>query len=117
MTISLVSSCGTLATFFALWTNRWLGYANSFSHLFLALALLSSDPFLVALCCIVGTLNDERWPMSVPLLLYWHGSNHARAGVLNWTNATRVGIGLVAGVLSVLVVRHALTEGWVGPGN
>jgi hypothetical protein len=113
---SLLVVAGLSLTFFALWTNRWLGYADSFSHLFSALALLSSNPFLLALCCIIGTLNDERWLMSVPFLLYWHGSDHAKAGILNWTNTTRVGIGLAAGILSVLLVRHALTVGWLGPG-
>ena len=107
---SLLVVAGLSLTFFALWTNRWLGYADFFSHLFSALALLSSNPFLLALCCIVGTLNDERWLMSVPFLLYWHGSNHARAGVLNWTNATRAGIGLATGVLSVLVVLVCTDE-------
>jgi hypothetical protein len=113
---ALLVVAGLSLTFFGLWTNRWPGYPDSFSHLFSALALLCPNPLLLALCCIVGTLNDERWLMSVPFLLYWHGSNQARAGALNWANATRAGTGLVAGILSVLVVRHALTVGWLGPG-
>ncbi len=107
---------GLSLTFFGVWTNRWLGYPDSFSHLFSALALLSSNPFLLALCCIIGTLNDERWVMSVPLLLYWHGSNNAKVGILNLTNTTRAGIGLAVGILFVLLARHALTVGWLGPG-
>jgi hypothetical protein len=107
---------GLSLTFFAVLTNRWLGCPDSFSHLFSALALFSSNPFLLALCCIIGTLNDERWLMSVPFLLYWHGSNHAKAGIINWTNATRTGIGLAGGILVAMLVRHALTVGWLGPG-
>jgi hypothetical protein len=113
---ALLVVAGLSLTFFALWTNRWLGYSDSFSHLCSAVALLSSNPFLLALCCIIGTINDERWLMSVPFLLYWHGSNHAKADTINWTNATRSGIGLAAGVLVVLLVRYALTVGWLGPG-
>jgi hypothetical protein len=113
---ALLIVAGLSLTFFAVWTNRWLGSPDSFSHLFSALALVSSNPFLLALCCIVGTLNDERWLMSVPFLLYWHGSDQAKAGILNWKNATRAGTGIVAGIVSVFVVRHALTVGWLGPG-
>jgi len=113
---ALLIVAGLSLTFFAVWTNRWLGYPDSFSHLFSALALVSSNPFLLALCCIIGTLNDERWLMSVPFLLYWHGSDQAKAGILNWKNATRAGTGITAGIVSVLVVRHALTVGWLGPG-
>jgi hypothetical protein len=54
--------------------------------------------------------------MSIPFLLYWHGSNHAQPGVLDWKTATRAGIGLVAGIALVLLVRHALAVGWLGPG-
>jgi hypothetical protein len=54
--------------------------------------------------------------MSVPFLLYWHGSEHAQIGTLNWTNATRAGIGVAVGILFVLLVRYALTVGWFGPG-
>jgi hypothetical protein len=113
---ALLVVAGLALTFFAVLTNRWLGCPDSFSHLFSALALFSSNPFLLALCCVIGTLNDERWIMSVPLLLYWHGSNQSKAGIVNWTNAMRAGIGLAAGILVVILVRHALTVGWLGPG-
>jgi hypothetical protein len=79
------------------------------------LALISSNLFLLVLSCI-GTLNDERWLFSVPFLLYWHGSDHAKAGTINWTNAARAGIGITVGIVIVLLIRHALTVGWLGPG-
>jgi hypothetical protein len=115
-TFSLVTVAGLSLTFFALWTNRWLGYPDAFSHLCSALALLSANPLMLALFCIFGTLNDERWVISVPFLLYWHGSNHAKAGIFNWVDATRAGIGIGIGLLFVFLVRHALTVGWLGPG-
>jgi hypothetical protein len=113
---SILVVAGLSLTFFAHWTNRWLGIPDSFSHLFSALALVSSNPFLLGLCCIFGTLNDERWLFSVPFLLFWHGSNHAKAGTFSSMAATRAGIGLAAGILCVLLIRHALTKGWLGPG-
>jgi hypothetical protein len=113
---SLMIVAGLSLTFFAHWTNRWLGYPDAFSHLCSALGLLSSNPLILALICILGTFNDERWVMSVPFLLYWHGSNHAKAGIINWIAATRAGSGIGIGILFVLLVRHALTVGWLGPG-
>ncbi|HZM85932.1 MAG TPA: hypothetical protein VFF31_05170 [Blastocatellia bacterium] len=113
---SIMIVAGLSLTFFAHWTNRWLGYPDSFSHLCSALGLLSSNPLILALICILGTLNDERWVFSVPFLLYWHGSSHAKAGIINWIDATRAGAGLGIGILCVLLVRHALTVGWLGPG-
>jgi hypothetical protein len=113
---SILVVAGFSLTFFAHWTNRWLGFPDSSSHLVSALALLSSNPFLLALCCVFGTLNDERWLFSVPFLLFWHGSNHGKAGIFSSTAATRAGIGLAVGILFVLLIRHALTIGWLGPG-
>src|SRR5262249_369934 len=113
---SVLVVAGLSLTFFAHWTNRWLGYPDSFSHLASALALISSNPFLLSLGCLFGTLNDERWVFSVPFLLFWHGSNYARAAIFNSVAATRAGIGLATGILSVLLVRHALNVGWLGPG-
>jgi len=113
---SVLVAAGLSLTFFALWTNRWLGSPDSFSHLVSALALISSNPFLLALFCIVGTLNDERWLFSVPLLLFWHSTNFAKAGTFSSITAARTGIGLSAGVLFVLFIRYALTIGWLGPG-
>ena len=113
---SILVVAGLSLTFFAHWTNRWLGFPDSFSHLFSALALISSNPFLLAMCCIFGTLNDERWLFSVPLLLFWHRSNHAKVGKFSSRTATRAGIGLAVGILIVLLIRHALTIGWLGPG-
>jgi hypothetical protein len=54
--------------------------------------------------------------MSAPLLLYWHGYDHAKASIINWTSTAHVVIGLAAGILVVLLVRHALAVGWIGPG-
>ena len=113
---ALLIVAGLSLTFFAHWTSRWLGDPDSFSHLFSALALVFSNPFLLALSCIFGTLGDERWLFSVPFLLYWHASNHAEIGKFNWTAATRAGIGIAAGFMFVLLIRHALTIGWLGPG-
>src|SRR5262245_45796663 len=113
---SVLIVAGLSLTFFAHWSNRWLGVPDSFSHLSSALALISSNPFLLALCCILGTLNDERWLFSVPSLLFWHGSNHAKTATISSMSAMRAGIGLGAGILSVLLIRHALTVGWLGPG-
>ena len=113
---SILVIAGLSLTFFAHWTNRWLGFPDSFSHLASALALISSNPFLLALCCVFGTLNDERWLFSVPFLLFWHGSNHAKAGISSSTVTMHAGIGLAVGILFVLLIRHALTIGWLGPG-
>jgi hypothetical protein len=113
---SLLVVAGLSLTFFALWTSRWLGSPDAFSHFCSAVGLLSSSPVRLALICILGTLNDERWIFSAPFLLYWHGSNHAQAGTINLIEATRAGSGLAIGILLALLVRHALTVGWLGPG-
>src|SRR5262249_29922872 len=57
---ALLIVAGLSLTFFAHWTNRWLGFPDSFSHFLSAVALLSSNPFMLVLICIFGTLNDER---------------------------------------------------------
>jgi hypothetical protein len=113
---SVLVVAGLSLTFFAHWTNRWLGFPDSFSHLVSALALISSNPLLLALCCIFGMLNDERWLFSVPFLLFWHGSNLAKVGKFSSMTAARAGIGLGVGILFVILIRHALTIGWLGPG-
>jgi hypothetical protein len=113
---ALMVVVGLSLTFFGLWTNRWLGSPDAFSHLFSALALLSSNPLFLALSCIIGTLNDERWVMSVPFLLYWHGSDHAKPDAIDWTIITRTALALAVGIILVLLIRHALSVGWIGPG-
>src|SRR5262249_34898000 len=107
-TFSLTVIAGLSLTFFAHWTNRWLGYPDAFSHLCSALGLLSSNPLFLVLVCILGTLNDERWVLSVPFLLYWHGSDQAKGGIINWIGVTRAGSGIGIGILFVLLIRHSL---------
>jgi hypothetical protein len=113
---ALLVVAGLSLTFFALWTTRWIGYPDSFSHLWSALALLSSNPIWLALSCILGLLNDERWVFSIPLLLYWHGSRQVTPGIFDRANTLKTGIGLSTGLALVFLVRHAITVGWIGPG-
>jgi hypothetical protein len=107
---------GLSLTFFAHFTNRWYGYLDSFSHLCSALALISANPLVLICTCIFGTLNDERWIFSIPLLIYWHSSARAKADIFHWTVALRAGGSIAAGLVCVLLIRHALAVGWIGPG-
>jgi len=107
---------GLSLTFFAHWTNSYFGFPDSFSHLCSALALASANPIVLMFTCILGTLNDERWIFSIPFIVYWHSSACAKIDVLNWLEALRASAFITAGLICVVVIRHALTVGWIGPG-
>jgi hypothetical protein len=113
---SVLVVAGLSLTFFAHWTNSWLGFPDSFSHFCSALALISSNPLVLIFTCIFGTLNDERWIFSIPFVIYWHSSARAKTDVFNRFNAGRAGGSIAGGLACVLLIRHALTVGWIGPG-
>jgi hypothetical protein len=81
-----------------------------------ALALLTSHPVALALTCVFGTLNDERWLISAPFIICWHASERAKADIFDWQIAAQATAGIVVGLCCVLLVRRALTVGWIGPG-
>ena len=116
LTFAVLVVGGLSLTFFAHWTNSYFGFPDLFSHLCSALALLSSNPFVLIFTCLFGTLNDERWILSIPFVIYWHSSACANADVLNWLKAARAGACIAVGLICVALIRHALTVGWIGPG-
>jgi hypothetical protein len=112
--LALVVTLGIACSYTIIWTNTKPGFPDSVTHLAVALALCVANPFFAAGLTLLGTLNDERFVLSIPFILLWHagpGSFCAMAG-RTW----KLLLGFAAGLSGVVLVRHALTVGWIGPG-
>jgi len=115
-------------SFYAHTSIRWLGIPDSVTFLSLACCLVSSNPLIVAVATIVGTMNDERFLIAVPsLLVWWTIVTQRREGQPKRKSATAplvgiclnvwpIAVGLVVGLVGTFVLRHALTVGWIGEG-
>lgn len=95
-------------------TNTHWGIPDSVTHLATALAMLTPTPWLIGFATVVGTLNDERFVIAIPFILLWHlGSKDSRLEVKKIIKPL---IGFLCGLFIVLIIRYALTVGWIGPG-
>lgn len=101
-------------SFVTFWSFYGSGYFDGITLLALALALLFSRPWQLALLALVGTLNDERFLIASPFLLLWHARGPKIRDLirLSWTRVA----GLLCAIGAVMLIRHALTHGWWGPG-
>ena len=59
-------------SFFTFWSYYGSGSFDAVTQLTLALALLISRPWPLALLALVGTLNDERFLIAAPFIVLWH---------------------------------------------
>ncbi|MEY2490038.1 MAG: hypothetical protein QOC70_1980 [Verrucomicrobiota bacterium] len=100
-------------SFFTFWSYYGSGYFDAVTQLTLALALLISRPWPLALLALVGTLNDERFLIAAPFIVLWHARG-ARLQDLVRSSWPRIAA-LLLGMGAVGLVRHGLTSGWWGP--
>ena len=101
-------------SFFTFWSYYGSGCFDAVTQLTLALALLISRPWLLALLALVGTLNDERFLIAAPFIVLWHVRG---AGIRDlFRSSWRRIAALLFAVGAVALIRHGLTHGWWGPG-
>ena len=94
-------------------SNTWLGYPDSVTNLFLAIAMSRFRFGVLFVSTVLGTLNDERFLLGLPLVFLWH-----LWGVAPREAMRRVALaaaGAVLGIGIVLTTRYALAVGWIGP--
>jgi hypothetical protein len=110
---TVVTACLSL-TFTFVWANTRGGYADAVTHLMVALMLLTTSNLLTILLVVLSTLNDERTLFAIPFLVLWHGEHKSLLQVLRdrWSYIGSI----ICGGGIVLLIRHAMTVGWIGPG-
>jgi hypothetical protein len=100
-------------SFVTFWSYWGSGSFDAVTLLALALALLISRPWQLALLALVGTLNDERFLIASPFIVLWHARG---AGIRDLVRSAWPWIaGLVSALGVVMFIRHGLTHGWWGP--
>jgi hypothetical protein len=100
-------------SFFTFWSYYGSGYFDAVTQLTLALALLISRPWPLALLALVGTLNDERFLIAAPFVVLWHARG---AGLRDLVRSSWPRIAaLLFAIAAVALIRHGLTDGWWGP--
>lgn len=100
-------------SFFTFWSYYGSGYFDAVTQLTLALALLISQPWLLAPLALIGTLNDERFLIAAPFIVLWHARG---AGIRDLVRSSWPRIaGLLFAIGAVALIRHGLTHGWWGP--
>ncbi len=110
--VGLGAAFGLACTQFVLWSNNGPGSGDPITLLAACLCLLTSSGPLAAVMCALGTLNDERFVLAIPFILLWQRTVEGRSRAKTLALAGWFLFGLVV----VVLVRHALTVGLVGPG-
>jgi hypothetical protein len=95
------------------WINTHLGFADSASFFAASLNLVVQNPAVAIGTTFFGTMNDERYVLSIPFLILWYWDSKDGNSL---HNLIRPALWTVVGLLCVIVARHALTAGWIGPG-
>jgi hypothetical protein len=110
---------GTIATmlvatsYAVTWPNCMLGYPDSVAHLLAACLLLVRRPWLIGALVAAGMLTDERFILELPLVALWHSSMPSPQDAQWLKTAWRP---TILGLILCLLIRRALTIGWIGPG-
>jgi len=97
-------------TFVTQWVNIFPGYPDSVSHLVSAWCLLCPCWPVSLVATVVGGLNDERFSLAIPFLMLWPALS---GRTLERKHYARFVAGFLAGGLLLLLLRHALTAGWL----
>jgi hypothetical protein len=113
--LALLVTLGIAGTFAVVWPNTKPGFPDSVTHLATAIALAWSSPVVALAMTVCGALNDERFALAIPFILLWHAWSCASLSEV-LKSSWRRGLGFLGGAAIVLLVRHALTVGWIGPG-
>ena len=97
------------------WSNWNTGLPDSTTHLFTVIMMINPGVFVTAIASLLGFLNDERMILALPFVLLWHyGTPEFHRAW--WYRAIRWICAVLVGTGAYLVIRHALTVGWIGPG-
>lgn len=115
-------------TFYAHTSIRWLGLPDSVTLLALACCLVLQRPWTFAISTLLGMMNDERFLIAIPGLVVWKvviaqlsfNKNYGKSAALSlskiWLETKNMLSGIALGLLATLLLRHALTVGWIGEG-
>ncbi len=112
--IGLLAALAVGFTFVAQWSNNYLGFTESVSHFCAGLCLLFPNPAAVVALTLAGTVNDERFVLTIPFLVLWHGGLTSLRTML--ASGWRLAISFALGLTLAWLIRRALTVGWIGPG-
>jgi len=110
---------GTLATmlvatsYAVTWPDCMLGYPDSVAHLLAVCLLITRRPWLIGAIVAAGMLTDERFILELPFVFLWR-SCEPIGGKGPWLRVAWRPV--ILGLGFCLVVRRALTIGWIGPG-
>lgn len=101
-------------SFFTFWSYYGSGSFDAVTQLTLALALLISRPWPLALLALVGTLNDERFLIAAPFIVLWHAQGTRIRELVRSTWPRIAALLLALGAIAFF--RHGLTsEPWGKP--
>ena len=112
---ALVATFAIATTHVTQWTNTLWGHPDSLTLLPIALMLCSRNAVVVLTATVIGATNDERFVLALPFILLWWW----REGVPLSQFLRESGRALAAAVLGLaltLLLRLALTHGFIGPG-
>jgi len=96
------------------WTNTHWGHPDSLTFLPISILLLKKNPLIIVFCTFIGSLNDERFILSIPfLLLWWHLTDQKEGRNFNLNKAI---FSFSVGILILFLFKLALITGYIGPG-
>ena len=97
------------------WTNTLWGHPDSLTLLPIAILLCNRHSLVVFGATLIGATNDERFVLALPFLaLWWWSDDVSVAHFLR--QSSRDAIAVLFGLSATLLLRFALTQGWIGPG-
>jgi hypothetical protein len=96
------------------WVDTHLGFPDSTSFFATSINLLTQNPIATIATTFLGTMNDERYVLGLPFLFLWYLK--LDQAEFRLAEASRFVLLALVGLVAVVVARHALTAGWVGPG-
>jgi len=95
-----------------IWPDCMLGYPDSVAHLLALLLVITRRHWKIAAIVLAGLFTDERFILELPLVALWRFSlSPLDRRLLSWAV-----IPTAAAFCSWLLLRHALTVGWIGAG-
>jgi len=95
--------------------NTWIGYQDSIVHLCTTICLLTTGLAVVP-CIVAAGFADERFVLALPFVVLWHWIGPDPTMPPQWRKAVQVSVAMVVGLIVVIVLRHFLTVGIIGPG-
>jgi hypothetical protein len=113
-TTAILTTLGISFTQVTLWSNGHVGIPDAVTHLASALCLLSTNIWVISGVSLLGIMNDERFVLAMPFIMLWNINVSNKR--LSWLSIRKISVGLTLGLLVSLILRHALTAGWIGDG-